>query len=325
MRALMHSKFGDPSEVLTIEDLPVADPGAGEVRVRMLLSPIHNHDLWTIRGTYGFKPELPARAGSEAVGVIDSLGAGVVGLEVGQRVATGGTFGVWAEYFIAKADALVPLAGDMSDEVAAQLVSMPFSAISLLDSLKLTQGDWFVQNAANGTVGRLLAQLAQARGINVIGLVRRSAGIDELAVQGINNIVATDTDDWAAQVRAIAGDAPLLVGIDSVGGRASGEVLSLLAEDATLIVFGAMQSPIMEIGSGDIIFKQATVRGFWGSKVSTTMPAQKRGELLGELVGYISSGVLTLPVEATYSFKEARTAAKANFTPGRTGKVMLRP
>lgn len=325
MRALMHNKFGDPSEVLTIENIPAADPGAGEVRVRMLLSPIHNHDLWTIRGTYGFKPELPARAGTEAVGVIDSLGDGVTGLEVGQRVATGGTFGVWAEYFIAKAQALIPLTDDVSDEVGAQLVSMPFSAISLLDSLNLSEGDWFVQNAANGTVGRLLAQLARARGINVIGLVRRSAGIDELAAQGITNIVATDTDDWAAQVRAIAGDAPLVVGVDSVGGRASGEVLSLLAENATLIVFGAMQSPVMEIGSGDIIFKQATVRGFWGSKVSTSMPAQKRGALLGELVGYVSKGVLTLPVEATYSFEDARTAAKANFIPGRTGKIMLRP
>jgi len=325
MRALMHQQFGDPSEVLTIENIPMPEPGSGEVRVRTLLSPIHNHDLWTIRGTYGFKPELPARAGSEAVGVIDAIGAGVTGLEVGQRVATGGTFGVWAEYFIAKAAALIPLDDSISDEVAAQLVSMPFSAISLLDSLKLTKGDWFVQNAANGTVGRLLAQLALARGINVVGLVRRSAGIDELAAQGINNIVATDTDDWAAQVRAIAGDAPLIVGVDSVGGRASGEVLSLLAEDATLVVFGAMQSPIMEIGSGDIIFKQATVRGFWGSKVSTSMPAQKRGTLLGELVGYIRSGVLTLPVEATYSFEDARIAATANFTPGRTGKIMLRP
>ncbi|MET4001587.1 NADPH2:quinone reductase [Arthrobacter sp. UYCu511] len=325
MRALMHTTFGDPSEVLTVENVPVPEPGDGEVRVRLLLSPIHNHDLWTIRGTYGFKPELPARAGSEAVGVIDSIGAGVTELKVGQRVATGGTFGVWAEQFIAQAAALIPVDDSISDEVAAQLVSMPFSAISLLDSLKLNTGDWFVQNAANGTVGRLLAQLAQARGINVIGLVRRSAGIAELAAQGINNIVATDTDEWPAQVRAIAGDAPFGVGIDSVGGRASGDVLSLLAENATLVVFGAMASPIMEIGSGDVIFKQATVRGFWGSKVSTSMPAPQRGALLGELVGYISSGVLTLPVEASYSFDEAKTAAKANFTRGRTGKVMLHP
>ena len=325
MRALMHNEFGDPSVVLTIENIPAADPGPGEVRVRTILSPIHNHDLWTIRGTYGFKPDLPARAGSEAVGVVDALGDGVTGVEVGQRVATGGTFGVWAEYFIAKAAALIPVDDSIADEVAAQLISMPFSAISLLDSLNLSKGDWFVQNAANGTVGRLVAQLAAARGINVIGLVRRSAGIEELAVQGIGNIVATDAEGWVGQVRALVGDAPIVAGVDSVGGSASGEVLSLLAENGALVVFGAMQSPVMEMGSGDIIFKQATVRGFWGSKVSASMPAPKRGALLGELVNHINAGVLTLPVEASYSFENASSAARANFAPGRTGKIMLRP
>ena len=325
MRALMHNEFGDPAEVLSVQEIPVAQPGAGEVRVRTLLSPIHNHDLWTIRGNYGFKPTFPARSGSEAVGVIDALGEGVTGLEVGQRVAAGGTFGVWAEYFIANAAALIPVADAIPDEVAAQLVSMPFSAISLVESLNLKAGDWLVQNAANGAVGRLVAQLAKARGINVIGLVRRSAGIEELAAQGIGNIVATDAEGWVDQVRAIAGDAPIVAGVDSVGGKASGEVLSLLAENGTLVVFGAMQSPVMELGSGAVIFNQVTIRGFWGSKVSGSMPAERRRELMGELFKHIGAGVLTLPVEAIYSFEEAGTAATANFAPGRVGKIMLRP
>ncbi|MEV9509286.1 alcohol dehydrogenase catalytic domain-containing protein, partial [Klebsiella variicola] len=89
---------------------------------------------WTIRGTYGYKPELPARAGTEAVGIVDALGEGVEGLEIGQRVATGGTFGVWAEYVVAPAAGLIPVADALPDEMAAQLVSMPFSAISLLHS-----------------------------------------------------------------------------------------------------------------------------------------------------------------------------------------------
>ncbi|WP_155727728.1 alcohol dehydrogenase catalytic domain-containing protein, partial [Mycobacterium avium] len=79
------------------------EPGPGEVRVRTVLASIHNHDLWTIRGTYGFKPELPARSGTEAVGVVDAVGEGVTTLQPGQRVVTGGTFGVWAEYFVAPA------------------------------------------------------------------------------------------------------------------------------------------------------------------------------------------------------------------------------
>ncbi|PPF79535.1 NADPH:quinone oxidoreductase [Subtercola sp. Z020] len=325
MRAVMHPTFGEPSEILTVEEVPTPEPGPGEVRVRTLLSPIHNHDLWTIRGTYGFKPELPARTGTEAVGVIDALGEGVTGIQIGQRVATGGTFGVWAEYFVAKAKALLPVSDDISDEVAAQLVSMPFSAISLLESLDLAEGDWLVQNAANGAVGRLVAQLGAARGINVIGLVRRAAGVDELSAQGIGNVVATDSADWRDRVKAIVGDAPILAGVDSVGGPASGEVLSLLSENGTLVVFGAMQSPVMEISSGDVIFKQATVKGFWGSTVSAKMPAAQRGALLSELVQRIQDSTITLPVEATYSFDEAREAAAANFTPGRAGKILLRP
>lgn len=325
MRAVVHHEFGDPAEVLTVEDVPVPDPGPGEVRVRTLLASIHNHDLWTIRGSYGFKPELPARAGTEAVGVVEALGDGVDRLSVGQRVASGGTFGAWAESFVAPAGALIPVPDGIPDEVAAQLVSMPFSAISLLESLDLAPGDWMVQNAANGAVGRMVAQLGRARGINVIGLVRRQAGVEELAGQGIDRIVATDGADWQAEVRAIAGDAPITLGVDSVGGRASGDVMSLLAENGTLVVFGAMQSPTMEIGSGDVIFKQATVRGFWGSTVSRTMPADQRRALFGELIQRIGEGSLTLPVDTIHPFDDVRAAAAANMQPGRTGKILLRP
>jgi len=325
MRAIIHHQFGEPSDVIAVEEIETPEPGAGEVRVRTLLSPIHNHDLWTIRGTYGFKPELPARAGTEAVGVVDAIGADVTHLTVGQRVATGGTFGVWAEYFVAKAATLIPVDDSLTDEVAAQLVSMPFSAIALLDTLDLKEGDWLLQNAANGAVGRLVAQLAVARGINVIGLVRREARVDELESQGIRDIVATDSEGWQDKVTEIVGDGLITIALDSVGGSASGDLVSLLAENGELIVFGAMDSPTMEISSGGIIFKNVTVKGFWGSRVMGAMGADKRAGLLGELGLRIREGTLTLPVEAVYSFDEARAASSANFVEGRAGKVLLRP
>ncbi len=64
MRAVIHHEFGEPA-TSSASKRSRPDPGPGEVRLRVLLSPIHNHDLWTIRGTYGFKPELPARAGTK--------------------------------------------------------------------------------------------------------------------------------------------------------------------------------------------------------------------------------------------------------------------
>jgi len=324
MRALTHPTFADAAEVLEVTEVPLPTPGPGEVRVRTVLSPIHNHDLWTIRGTYGFKPELPARSGTEAVGVVDALGDGVENLTVGQRVATGGTFGVWAEYFVAPAAGLVPVPDGISDETAAQLISMPFSALSLLDSLDGSAGDWIVQNTANGAVGRLVAQFAAARGIRVLGLVRRDAGVDELAAIGIRDVVSTESDGWRERAAAILEGSEPRAAVDSVGGKAAGDLLSLLGVGGTLVSFGAMGSGNLEISSGDLIFKQATVKGFWGSVVSREMDAAKRGVLFGELLQRIGSGEVSLPVEAIFPFEQAREAAAASAQPGRDGKILLR-
>jgi len=324
MRAVVHETFAEPADVLTVAERPVPQPGPGQVLVRTVLSPIHNHDLWTVRGTYGFKPELPAQSGTEALGVVEALGEGVDRLQVGQRVA-GGTFGVWAEYYVADAAGLIPVPDAMSDEAAAQLVSMPFSAISLLHSLDLHEGDWMIQNAANGAVGRMVAQLAAARGINVVGLVRRAAGVEELRSQGIERVVATDAEGWQDQVTAITGGAPIVAGVESVGGQAAADIVSTLAEDATLVVFGAMASPMMSIPSGAVIFKQVTIKGFWGSVVSKTMPAETKGQLFGELITRVLDGSLTLPVADVFAFEDVRDAVRASDTAGRVGKVLLRP
>ena len=323
MRALIHSTFGDPTEVLEVAERPLPEPGEGEVRVRTVLATIHNHDLWTIRGTYGFKPDLPAASGTEAVGIVDAVGEGIDTLKVGQRVS-GGTFGVWAEYFVAKAAGLIPVPDAISDETAAQLVSMPFSALALLDSLDLEPGDWMVQNTANGAVGKLVAQFAPARNINVLGLVRRDAGIDELSALGIHHIVSTESADWRARAAEVFDGAEPRAAVDSIGGKAAGELLSLLGEGGTLVSFGAMESGLLQISSGDLIFKQATVRGFWASTVSRTMDAATRDRLFRELLERVGSGDVPLPVEAVYPFEQARDAAAASAVPGRAGKILLR-
>ncbi|MFJ2533369.1 MULTISPECIES: zinc-binding dehydrogenase [Microbacterium] len=323
MRALIHSRFGEAEDVLAVEERPVPEPAAGQVRLRIVLSPIHNHDLWTVRGTYGFKPELPAASGTEALGIVDALGEGVEHLAVGQRVATGGTFGAWAEYIVANAAGLIPVPDSLSDESAAQLVSMPFSTISLLQFLDVNEGDWIVQNAANGAVGRMLAQLGAARGVHVLGLVRRAEGVEELRAQGIDNVISTDQDDWREQAARLTGGAPIVAGVDSVGGSASGDVLSLLSEGGTLVAFGAMNSPVMEIASSDVIFKQAIVKGFWGSKVIQQLDAATRGALFGELIQRVTDGTLTLPVAGVFDAADIADAVRLSMTPGRVGKVLL--
>lgn len=325
MRSAIHTTFGEPADVLALEESPVPEPGPGQVRIKTILSPIHNHDLWTVRGSYGYKPELPAIGGSEAVGTVDALGEGVTGITIGQRVSVASVHGSWAEYFLAPAAGLVPVPDSISDEAAAQLIAMPFSAITLLDFLEVASGDWVIQNTANGAVGKTLAMLAAARGMHIVNLVRRDAGVEELAALGIANAVSTATDGWQDRVRAITGDAPIRAAVDSIGGQASAELLSLLGEDGLLVSFGTMAGEPMQISSGNLIFKQAVVKGFWGSKVSAAMPAEAKRRLLGELIRLVASGELKLPAGAVFGLDQVADAVRASLTAGKAGKVLLKP
>ena len=325
MRALIHHSFGTPAEVLHPEDIEAPTPGAGQALVRLVLSPVHNHDVLTVSGDYGFKPELPARSGTEALGVIEALGEGVTHLSVGQRVVSGGTFGAWSELFVAPAAGLIPVPDSIADEAAAQLISMPFSALSVVDSLHLETGAWLAINAANGAVGRLVAQFAVARGLRVLGLVRRDAGVEELAAQGVTDVVSTGSEGWEERVAAITGGAPIVAGIDQVGGDAAAQLLSLLAPKGELVIFGAMGGSFMNIPSGPIIFKELTIRGFWGSKVSGAMSATDRATLMGEVFTRVVEGAVTLPVAGVFGLDEFPAAMAAHATPGRVGKVLLRP
>ncbi len=325
MRSAVHASFGAPAQVLALHDSPVPVPAAGQVLVRTRLAPIHNHDLLTVSGDYGYRPELPAIGGSEAVGVIEALGAGVAGVAVGQRVAVAGVHGSWAEYFLAPAAAVVPMPDAIPDEMAAQLLAMPLSALMLLDLLQLAPGQWLVQNAANGAVGKTVAMLAKARGIRVLNLVRRDAGIEELAALGIGDVLSTASEDWLAQARQRMGGAIAGAAVDSIGGVASGRIASLLGEGGVLVSFGSLAGEALQISPADLIFKQITVKGFWASKIGAGMAPADMQRLVGELLQRTLAGELLLPVEAIHDLADIAQAAATALQPGRKGKVLLRP
>jgi NADPH:quinone reductase-like Zn-dependent oxidoreductase len=323
MRSVILESYGRPSDVLTLGDRPVPEPGSGEVRVRMTMSPIHHHDIAIVRGVYGALPPLPAVPGTEAAGVVDALGSGVAGFRIGQRVTIGGGSATWAEYFVAPAHRLVPVPDALPDELACQLVSMPISAMALLDDLQVRPGQWMIQNAANGAVGKTVAMLAASRGIKVVNLVRRDAAIDELAELGITHAVSTEQDGWPDRVRELTGDDPIVCAVDSIGGHAANDVLSVLAEKGLLVSFGAMVGRSLDIGVDNLLFKQATIRGFWLAKRMQEISTDDTARMIGELMQLALSGALRLPVEAAYDLAEASAAIAATAEPGRRGKVVL--
>lgn len=324
MKCVQYESFGKPAEVLALAECALPAPGPGEVRVRGLMAAIHNHDLLTVRGVYGDKPPLPALAGSEGLGIVDAVGEGVSGFAPGQRVAASSVRGTWAEYFVAPASMLIAMPDEIPDELATQLLAMPLSALMLLEFMDVKPGQWVVQNAASGAVGKALAMLGRARGVKVLSLVRSDESAAELHALGIPDVLSTAAPDWKAQARALIGDGHVAAAAESVGGKAAADLVELLGERGTLVAFGNMSGEPMEIPAGALIYRQATVKGFWGSKTSREMRRENKLRLVGELIELARGGGLRLPVEAVFDLAEIRQAAKAALTPGRKGKVLLR-
>src|SRR5438105_13212660 len=114
MKAVVFECFGEPREVLAVREVPTPEPGPGQVRVRMLLSPVNPSDLLVVRGQYGKVPTLPATPGFEGVGVIEQAGPGFLrilrGLRPGRRVAVlNGQGGNWQEQVVLPARQVVPV------------------------------------------------------------------------------------------------------------------------------------------------------------------------------------------------------------------------
>jgi NADPH:quinone reductase-like Zn-dependent oxidoreductase len=323
MRCVIFNRFGNPAEVLEPSESPVPEVGPGQVGLRLILSPIHHHDLAIVRGTYGYRPNLPAIPGTEAVAKVVALGEGVTNVGLGQRVCVPGAGAAWAEQFVVPAEAAVPIPETVPDETASQLLAMPLSAAMLLDDLRMKPGDWLIQNAANGAVGKVLNVLAKPRGINVLNLVRRRAGIKDLHAAGADHVLSTEEPDWATQVKRITGGAPIHRGVDSVGGRATNDLLKLMAPGGLLMLSGALSGEPFSMDVGHVVFKQITLRGFWGSKRGETT---NRADLLhhvDNLVQLAISGALQLPVTGCFGFSQVRQAIMACTEPGRPGKVLI--
>lgn len=323
MKSVVFEEFGSPRKVLRVVDVPVPEPGPGQARVKLVLSPIHNHDLMMITGHYGIRPALPHHPGTEALGIVDAVGEGVGNVQPGDRV-TGGAAGAWSEFYLAAAAGLVVVPGSIDDETACQLTAMPMSAVRLLADLEVQPGDWIAQNAANGAVGKMLAKLAAETGVRVLNIVRREAAVAELAAEGIGDAVSSEHEDWQERARALTGGAPVLRAVDSIGGRASDELMDLVAENGRLVSFGALSGRPLQVTAENLLFKRATISGFWGARPELKLTPAELAAARADLVQRAAAGELKLPIAEVFSLARAAEAAEASNEKGRPGKIALR-
>jgi len=323
MRSLIFHRFGDPSEVLALEEVPTPQPGPGQVRVRLCARSINPSDVLTVRGQYGRRPKLPATPGYEGAGTIDAIGPDVTAWKVGQRVIPLGVEGTWQEAVIAPETAVMATPEGLPDNIACQLLANPLTAFLLFDLLDAHAGDWVVQTAAGSTLGQLMIQLAKLRGINLINVIRSRRGVEPLRAAGAEHIVVTEDEDMAARFAEIAGRMPIVKAVDAVAGETGAKLANALGYGATLVVYGALSMQPIPLDAGRLIFRNLTIKGFWLTDWFRTATQESRTQTLGEVGKLLASGQLAPPVEAEYDLADAHAAIAHSERPGRTGKIVL--
>lgn len=322
MKRAVYKEFGNPADVIRIEDVETPTPQTGEILVSMLRSPINPSDLLQVQGEYGIRPTLPATPGNEGIGRIAALGEGVDGLQVGQIVMLPAGIGAWQEQFVAPATGLFPLPEADLDQLGMTAVN-PATAYLLLDDFAdLQPGDWVVQNAGNSAVGGYVVQLAKARGLRTISIVRRPEAVDLIKELG-GDVVLVDGPELEKDIQEAVGDSNLRLALDAVGGSLQSRMAELLSEGGVMVSYGALSGAPAVVSARATIFNDIQIRGFWLARWFREADAARKAEVFGALVGMIASGGLKAAVEAVYPLADIEEAVAHAARSGRSGKVLL--
>lgn len=322
-KAICHHEFGQPLDVLRLENVQQAEPQIGEVRVRLLAATINPSDYGMIGGSYGRLRELPAVAGREGVGVVEAIGRGVTRVGVGARVRFPEA-GAWQESACMPAAEVLLVPADVPvDQAALSFINPPTAYCLLQRMVDLAPGSWVLQNAGNSTVGLAVIQMAKAMGFKTISQVRREELIAPLKALGADHVVI-EGSGWAKLVNELTSGEPIQLALNSIGGASASDQIKALGEGGTQVTFGAMVADLVRFPTRFLIFNDVRLVGFWWDQWSQKAGAQGLNQVMGAVYAMMRDGTLKLPVEATYSFAEYEAAIKHDQQP-RLGKILLKP
>ena len=310
-----------------IEAVPFARPtlAQGQSLVAVLAAPINPSDVLQLTGQYGMLPPLPAVGGSEGVGRVIELGPDTQGAAVGQTVLLPPGSGTWATHVVVPAARLIPLpAGADPKQLAMLTVNPPTASLLLGEFVDLQPGDWVIQNGANSGVGSYVVQLAKLRGLKTVSVVRRESAVPGVQAQG-GDVVLVDGDDLAERVKSATAGAPIKLGIDAVGGKATMRLAATLAEGASIVNYGALSGEPCSVSPRELVFRDVTLKGFWLARWFRVTPQPRQFALLTELAGLIAAGKLSAPIQATYEVAQIKEAVAAAAAGERQGKILITP
>ena len=321
-KALTYSTFGKPLEVIQLEERSVPAPAGGEVKLRVLASPIHPSDIGIILGKYGKLPTLPAVAGREGVGEVVEVGEGVESPAVGDRVVVPGSVGSWQTFVTVSATDLMVIPKEIPVEMAAMVIVNPPTAWRLLRDAHLEAGEWVVQNAANSAVGLHVIEMARHLGLKTLNVVRREELIEPLLKHGADQVVLEDSG-YEKKIAELTGGEPVKLALNSVGGESALRLVNALSADGTHITFGAMTFDAVRFPTRQLIFNGLVMKGFWMDQWLRSQSQARIQIMFDKIFDLMAKGIVKPSVDSMYPIENYKEALEAAAKP-RLGKVLFR-
>ncbi len=322
MKAIRVNQTGGP-EVLVLEtiDDPVAGPG--EALVRMEAIGLNFLEVYHRTGLY--KTPVPFTPGSEGAGTVVAIGDGTTTVAVGDRVASHGFSGAYAELAIAKADRLVRIPEGVDTRSGAAAMLQGMTAHYLATSVyPLKAGEWCLVHAAAGGVGLLLCQIARRIGAQVIGTVSTEQKATLAMEAGAEATILYTKQDFVAEVKRITNGAGVQVVYDSVGATTFLKSLDCLAMRGMIALFGQSSGPVAPIDplilsqKGSIFLTRPILQHYVATRDDLAWRA-------GDVLGWVKDGSLKLRIDREVPLQHASEAHRALEGRRTTGKVLLVP
>ncbi len=319
-------QVGGP-EQMRLVDLPVGEPGAGEIRIRHHACGLNFIDVYQRTGLY--PSPLPLSLGMEGAGVVEAVGSGVTHLKVGDRAAYASLPpGSYSVLRVMPAKTVVKLPDSISFETGAAMMLKGLTAQYLLRKTLpqggLQAGDFVLFHAAAGGVGLIACQWAKALGYQLIG----TAGSDEKCAlareHGAAFTINYKTEDFGARVKEITGGAGVKVVYDSIGKDTWDKSLDCLRPFGLMASFGNASGPVPPISPGILGPKGSLylTRATLFTHIATREATQAMAD---ELFAVVTSGKVKIRIDQRYALKDVAQAHRDLEARKTTGCSVLIP
>ncbi|MGR4869310.1 quinone oxidoreductase family protein [Variovorax sp. LARHSF232] len=321
-KAIRLHETGGP-EVLRVEDVEVGDPGPGQVRVRHSYVAVNFIDIYFRTGRYPLP--LPNGLGSDAVGVVEAVGAGVTAVRAGDRVGyLMGPQGAYSDVRLMPAEFLIPLPDGISDRTAATLMMKGMTVQYLFRQVFPLHGDeTILYHAAAGGVGLIACQWARAMGVRMIGTVSTDEKAAIAKANGCEHVIVTSRENIAQRVREITDGKGVPVVYDSVGKDTLEASLDSLQPRGSLVSNGTSSGPVV------IDTMQLAAKGsIWVTRPAMMhyiMPREHMLKMADELFGHVLAGHITSEPKQVFALADAADAHRALESRATVGATVLVP